>query len=188
MNLAGGRHAPLSMSAVEINSQDRSGASPHGVFCLAGARMQKTRSAPPGHAWSNLVKELADIMTKRTGMEFSPSVKEQAFQRNWEGSKGGGYWCEWCYFTNAQRRFFEVDHLIPVAKRGAPTLDNACILCKGCNASKNQFGFPRHGVGYAFRQPNQNMAPPSVRLPHLSWDELIMVCRRQGAFKRKQGE
>lgn len=98
----------------------------------------------------------------RAGLEFPEYVKNEAFQRNWERSKGGGYWCEWCYFTNANRAYFEVDHLIPVVKAGKPTLDNACILCVACNQSKGQHGWPRHGAGLAYRAPTLNMAPPSV--------------------------
>lgn len=123
--------------------------------------------------------------TKRAGMEFPAVVVEEAFRRNWEGSKGGGYWCEWCGFTNARRNYFEVDHLIPIARGGRPTLDNACILCTACNESKGAYGFPRHGVGLAYRAPNQNMAPAGVRVRSLTWDELVAMCKRQGPFRRQ---
>ena len=121
----------------------------------------------------------------RAGREFSRAVVEEAFRRNWDGSRGGGYWCEWCGFTSARRAYFEVDHLIAVARGGPPTLDNACILCSACNASKGLHGFPRHGVGLAYRAPNQNMAPPCVRVRSLTWDELVAMCRRQGPFRRQ---
>ncbi|MGA8656180.1 MAG: HNH endonuclease signature motif containing protein [Chthoniobacterales bacterium] len=121
----------------------------------------------------------------RAGLEFPEYVKNEAFQRNWERSKGGGYWCEWCYFTNANRAYFEVDHLIPVVKAGKPTLDNACILCVACNQSKGQHGWPRHGAGLAYRAPTLNMAPPSVRVEPLSWDDLVRMAQRKPPFVRE---
>ena len=130
-------------------------------------------------------------MSKRKGLEFPPHVIEEAFRRNWEGSKGGGYWCEWCWFTNAKRQYFQVDHLLPAVIKGnpnpdcTPTIDNACILCTACNQSKNNFGFPRHGVGLAYRSPNLNMAPEGRRVPALSWDDLVLMAQRKGPFRRQ---
>jgi hypothetical protein len=117
--------------------------------------------------------------------EFLDEIKNQAFERNWERSKGGGYWCEWCYFTNASRSYFQVDHLIAAANGGKPTLDNACILCEACNRSKGKHGWPRHGVGLAFRVPNLNMAPPSVRVEPLSWDDLVRMAQLKKPFTRE---
>ena len=28
-----------------------------------------------------------------------------------------GYWCEWCHFSNPKREYFQVDHIIPAARR-----------------------------------------------------------------------
>ena len=122
----------------------------------------------------------------REGLEFTEHVKRRAFQRNWDGSRGGGYYCEWCFFTNASQQYFQVDHLISVAEGGKPTQDNACILCTPCNQSKGRHGWPRHGVGLAFRMPNQNMAPPELRHPPLSWDELVRMARRHGPYMRER--
>jgi hypothetical protein len=129
-------------------------------------------------------------------VEFSKEEQDYIFFLNEENAPRGcpGYWCEWCYFSSAFRKYFHVDHIIPVAgaeKYGIgpeyiKSIDNACVLCVGCNASKNKYGFPRHGTGLAYRLPNQNMAHGERRAEALSWDDLILMCQRKGRFRRQE--
>lgn len=128
-------------------------------------------------------------------VEFSSAEKEAAFQRNYDNPPRGcvGYWCEWCYFSSMFRKYFQVDHVIPVAKmqeysvtiEALTSLANACILCTACNASKNAHGFPRKGVGLAYRAPNQNMTWGDRRAEPLSWDELVLMAARKGIFRQR---
>jgi len=127
-------------------------------------------------------------------VEFSSEDQDYVFWLNQEMAPRGcvGYWCEWCYFSSAFRRYFQVDHIIPVARASEygvgrdflTSVDNACVLCVACNASKNKYEFPRHGVGLAYRSPNQNMTWGERRAGPLSWDELIQMCQRKGRFRR----
>jgi len=129
-------------------------------------------------------------------VEFSKTEQDAIFFLNEKNAPKGcpGYWCEWCYFSSAFRKYFQVDHIIPVAgaeKYGVEadyikSIDNACVLCVACNASKNKYGFPREGTGLAYRMPNQNMAYGSRRAEPLSWDDLIMMCQRKGRFRRRE--
>ena|SRR5579863_5735876 len=129
-------------------------------------------------------------------VEFSKEEKEYIFFLNEKNAPKGcpGIWCEWCYFSSGFRKYFQVDHIIPVAgaERYAVThdfissVDNGCVLCVGCNGSKSQYGFPREGTGLAYRMPNQNMAYGPRRKEHLSWNELIMVAQRKGRFRRQE--
>ena len=128
--------------------------------------------------------------------EFPPEVKELAFSINERTAPRGcpGYWCEWCYFSSGFRRYFEVDHIIPVGRAKEfgygpemlTSVQNACVLCIGCNGSKSKYGFPRHGVGLAYRSPNQNLAWGDRRAEPLSWDEFILMAQRKGRFKRQK--
>jgi hypothetical protein len=129
-------------------------------------------------------------------VDFSPEEREHIFFLNEQRAPRVcvGYWCEWCYFSSAFRRYFQVDHIIPVA--GAKqygvgpdyiaSVDNACVLCVGCNGSKSKFGFPRLGVGLAYRIPNQNMTWGPRRADALSWEDLMMMCARKGRFRRQE--
>jgi 5-methylcytosine-specific restriction endonuclease McrA len=129
-------------------------------------------------------------------VDFNEEEKDYIFFLNEEKAPTGcvGYWCEWCYFSSAFRRYFQVDHIIPVAgaaKYGVGpdfirSVDNACVLCVACNSSKNKYGFPRDGVGLAYRIPNQNMTWGSRRAAHLDWDDLILMCKRKGRFRRQE--
>lgn len=129
-------------------------------------------------------------------VDFTKEERDYIFFLNEQNAPRGcvGYWCEWCYFSSAFRKNFQVDHIIPVAgaaKYGVgpdyiKSIDNACVLCTGCNGSKSKYGFPREGVGLAYRAPNQNMTWGERRVPSLSWDELIEMCKRKGRFRRKE--
>ncbi len=129
-------------------------------------------------------------------LEFPTSVKEQAFRLNQERAPRGcvGYYCEWCYFSNTQRRYFHVDHLVPASRlkefgmtvTELTSLKNACVLCEGCNASKLNFNFPRLGVGLAFRAPNLNMTHGERRQSALDWDQLVMMAMRKGPYRRAE--
>lgn len=127
-------------------------------------------------------------------LEFPDDVVEQAYTRNLATAPVGcvGYWCEWCFFSNMQRHYFQVDHIVSVAKQQQyglsdaelRQLHNACILCETCNESKNQYEYPRHGVGLAFRLPNSNMTWGVRRQQPLTWDELELMARRKPPFTR----
>jgi len=131
----------------------------------------------------------------RRGYEFSSEVIEKAFENNANNAPRGcpGYWCEWCYFSSGFRRYFQVDHIIPIAraeefgytKDQMTVLQNACILCQGCNQSKSKYRYPRPGVGLAYRLPNQNLAWGHRRGEALSWDDFIQMAKRKGRFSRK---
>jgi hypothetical protein len=135
-------------------------------------------------------------IVNKVNVEFSGDEKDYVFSLNQEGAPRGcvGYWCEWCHFSSAFRRYFEVDHIIAVAaaaKLGLgpefiKSVDNACVLCVACNASKSKFGFPREGVGLAYRMPNQNMTWGPRRAEALGWEEMIEMCQRKGRFRRSE--
>lgn len=128
-------------------------------------------------------------------VEFSAAEKDAAFQRNYDNAPRGcvGYWCEWCYFSSMRRHYFQVDHIIPVARmqeygitmEALTSLSNACILCTGCNGSKSAHGFPRRGAGLAFRAPNSNMTWGDKRAEPLDWDELVLMAGRKGIFRQR---
>src|ERR1044071_1680488 len=117
-------------------------------------------------------------------VDFSKEERDYVFFLNEQSAPRGcvGYWCEWCWFSSAFRRYFQVDHIIPVysaAKYGVGpeylrSTDNACVLCTGCNGSKSKYGFPREGTGLAFRASSQNMTWGKRRHAELSWDDLIL--------------
>lgn len=127
-------------------------------------------------------------------LEFPDRVKEEAFRLNQENAPRGcvGYYCEWCFFSNVQRRYFHVDHLVPASRMKQfgmtvaelTNITNACILCEGCNASKLNFGFPRPGVGLAYRAPNLNLTHGERRQAPLDWDELVQMAMRKGPYRR----
>lgn len=129
-------------------------------------------------------------------VEFNKEERDYVFFLNEQKAPRGcvGYWCEWCHFSSAHQKFFQVDHIIPVARAaqygfGAEyirSVDNACVLCIACNASKNKFGFPREGVGLAYRAPNSNMTWGERRVDPLSWEEFILMARRKGRFRRRE--
>ena len=130
----------------------------------------------------------------RRDYEFSPKTIEEAFQKNMENAPRGcpGYWCEWCYFSSGFRKYFQVDHIIPIAgaekygytKEEMKLIQNACILCNGCNQSKSVYACPRPGVGLAYRMPNENLTWGHRRGEALSWDEFIQMAKRKGRFAR----
>jgi 5-methylcytosine-specific restriction endonuclease McrA len=125
--------------------------------------------------------------------EFSREDREFVFQWNHENAPRGcvGYWCEWCHFSSMHRHYFEVDHIIPVAKAAqygvsadfVRSIDNACVLCKGCNGSKSDRDYPRYGVGLAFRAPNQNLTWGERRAPALDFDEMVQMAKRKGRYR-----
>jgi len=129
-------------------------------------------------------------------VDFSKEERDYVFFLNEENAPRGcvGYWCEWCHFSSVFRSYFQIDHIIPVAaaaKYGVGpdyirSVDNACVLCKGCNGSKSKYGFPREGVGLAYRAPNQNMTWGPRRAEALSGDDLILMCKRKGRFRRQE--
>jgi len=125
-------------------------------------------------------------------LEFSGATRARSFERNYAAPPRGcvGYWCEWCFFSNMNKRFFQVDHLVSVARRDEfglsieqlRSIDNAVILCSACNASKNKHDYPRYGVGLAYRAPNQNMTHGGLRQVQLDWDDLVQMAQRKGRF------
>ncbi|MEO2033207.1 MAG: hypothetical protein ABGZ35_14085 [Planctomycetaceae bacterium] len=139
-------------------------------------------------------------MARMTGagitLEFSRPVKSEAFRLNLDNAPRGcvGYWCEWCFFSNVQQRWFHVDHLVPASRMEEfrlsvaelTSIRNACVLCKACNASKLNFDSPRHGVGLAFRAPNINLTHGERRHQSLNWDALVQMAMRKGPYRRGQ--
>ena len=126
-------------------------------------------------------------------VEFSDDDKAFIFLMNYENAPRGcvGYWCEFCYFSSMFKHYFQVDHIVPVARAKdfglSPSfinsLDNACVLCEACNASKNQYDFPRHGVGLAYRAPNQNMTWGERRAQSLDFNQLVEMAKRKGRYR-----
>ncbi len=129
-------------------------------------------------------------------VEFTKEEQDYVFFLNEQRAPRGcvGYWCEWCKFSSAHKRHFQVDHIVPVARAKQfglgpdyiKSVDNACVLCRPCNASKNKYGFPREGVGLAYRYPNQNMTWGALRAQSLSWDEIVLMAARKGRFRRQE--
>ena len=126
-------------------------------------------------------------------VEFDDEDKAFILMMNHETAPRGcvGYWCEVCHFSSMHRYYFEVDHIVSVARareQGLPasfanSLDNACVLCKPCNAPKNRHDFPRPGVGLAYRAPNQNMTWGERRAQPLSYEQLVDMAKRKGKYR-----
>ena len=49
----------------------------------------------------------------------------------------GEYVCAECGRTERTRRFFQVDHIVPINKGGKSVPENLQILCRSCNARKS---------------------------------------------------
>jgi hypothetical protein len=126
-------------------------------------------------------------------VEFTQEEKELILMLNYENPPRGcvGYWCEWCFFSSMSKQYFQVDHIIPVAKAVEfgvtagfiASVDNACVLCAPCNQSKGKHDYPRHGVGLAYRIPNQNMTWGEKRAQFLSFDEMVQMAKRKGKYR-----
>lgn len=92
------------------------------------------------------------------------------------------YFCTSCGFVHWDRSNFQVDHEYAAALGGhndrhsadvaaalsGPQPDvalayrvgvNADLLCKQCNASKQDRSAPRDGMGYAFTRPEEDLNP-----------------------------
>lgn len=55
-----------------------------------------------------------------------PELRSVVFERD-------GLSCRYC---QTEAGPFEVDHIIPVVRGGSDDLENLCVACKPCNASK----------------------------------------------------
>lgn len=128
-------------------------------------------------------------------VEFSQREQDEIFFLNEQKAPRGcvGYWCEWCYFSHVLKKYFQIDHIIPVAQAVSlgltpdyiRSIDNGCVLCQPCNGSKSKYGHPRPGVGLAYRAPNLNMTWGERRAEALSWDDLVQMASRKGRFRRQ---
>ncbi len=117
--------------------------------------------------------------------EFPAAVRDAAFLDNQRRSPTPNcYWCEWCFFCNSNRTYFQLDH-IEAASRGGPGIPaNAIVLCEGCNKSKRERTEPGFG-GYAYRFPALNEAPANLQeklIPEAERRRLIRLRRKEGAF------
>lgn len=87
-------------------------------------------------------------------------------------------WCENCKFCHTDRRYFDIDHLVPDrhfrdGTRGpSNVIINAIVLCKslkrgdrGCNQSKGSRYWPPPGAGLAHtnRDIDMNCMPLHLR-------------------------
>lgn len=54
------------------------------------------------------------------------SLRAEAFERD-------GYACTYCGDTDGPH---EVDHVVPLSRGGASTIENLTVACRSCNASK----------------------------------------------------
>lgn len=54
------------------------------------------------------------------------SLREQVFERD-------GFVCAYCGDAEGPH---QIDHIVPVVQGGASVLDNLCVACRACNASK----------------------------------------------------
>ena len=68
--------------------------------------------------------------------------------------------CEYCHAPEVVFNFpFEVEHIIPIAKRGKTDLDNLALACRSCNLRKSDriSGYlPDSNVEVNFFHPRQN--------------------------------
>lgn len=62
------------------------------------------------------------------------------------------------------------------------SIDNARVLCKGCNGSKSDHDYPRYGVGLAFRVPRQIMMWGERRAEPLDFGEMVQMARRRRRY------
>lgn len=147
---------------------------------------------------------MARTDTTGQSLEFTAATKRLAYQRNYDTPPRGcvGYWCEWCFFSKMKNEInmagrmtaaFQVDHLIPIARceefgisiDQLRSIDNAVILCAGCNGSKSLYDYPRFGAGLAYRVPNENMTHGTRRQVALDWDDLVQMAMRKGRFRTR---
>lgn len=126
-------------------------------------------------------------------VEFSQGEKDFIMAYNHEFPPRGcvGFWCEWCFFSSCLKKYFQVDHIVAIAKAAEygltpefiSSINNACVLCTACNQSKGEKDFPRYGVGLAYRIPNQNMTWGEKRTQSLGFDELVDMAKRKGIYR-----
>jgi hypothetical protein len=83
--------------------------------------------------------------------------------------------CEYCQTQERVVIYMEVDHIIPVVKGGASTLDNLCYCCRICNTYKHDHVDdidPETGTKYALYNPRQdNWAD------HFYWEGTVLAAK-----------
>lgn len=67
------------------------------------------------------------------GTEFPATFRREMIDAHWEENRG---WCPGCHATNVLKRDLTVDHIVPINQDGRNSRNNAGILCRSCNCSK----------------------------------------------------
>ena len=69
--------------------------------------------------------------------EVDPALEEELREGAFAKAKvDGGYACAHCGKIFSNRRYLNVDHIIPMNKGGVSVLENLQILCRSCNGKK----------------------------------------------------
>lgn len=66
------------------------------------------------------------------GTEYPPAFRRELINAHWKENKG---WCPGCEKV-VRRRDLTVDHIVPINKDGKNSRNNAQVLCRPCNCSK----------------------------------------------------
>lgn len=95
-------------------------------------------------------------------------------------------WCENCKFCSTDRKFFDIDHLVPDkhfrdGTRGpSNVIINAIVLCKslklgdrGCNQTKGSRYWPppRAGLAHTRKDEDMNCMPVHLRGANEQWPD-----------------
>ena len=69
--------------------------------------------------------------------EIDPALEEELREGAFAKAKtSSGYVCAHCGEVFSNRRYLNVDHIVPMNKGGRSVLENLQILCRSCNAKK----------------------------------------------------
>jgi superfamily II DNA or RNA helicase len=124
-------------------------------FSLAVERASAEAEAPGPHLGARLATEPERYEAREPPQEMKHNVKER-----------DGWKCLCC--GAADKKFLEVDHIVPVHQGGKNEMENLQTLCKPCNGDKgvNRYSFRRVATG--LQQAHHEFEPR--RLPRQPGD------------------
>ncbi len=133
----------------------------------------------------NFSKILRDEVFKWNAATLMGGVSGVRIDERYQKDREQGlmYYCENCKFCHTDKKYFDIDHLVPdkqMQGTGRPSniWQNAIVLCKsyeagtrGCNQTKGSANWPPPGVGLARsrRDLDLNYADMHERAPNTQW-------------------
>jgi len=91
---------------------------------------------PPGEIIPDSVDSaglpLSEMMEEHR--DYWRKLRHEAFAQHTDAE--GFITCPGCGYRAKRKRFFQIDHIVPMSKGGLSKIDNLQILCRTCNGSK----------------------------------------------------